>query len=73
MLYYNWQDRLKEDVKELMKSSSQAMDVMISPSAEQNFIKYLHKECPEVSCYRAAFSMEYNALVFRICKKEIEK
>lgn len=73
MPYYNWQDNLKEDIKEFIKSSSQTMDVMIRPSAEQNVIKYLHNECPEVSFYKSTFSVEYNAIVIRICKKELEQ
>lgn len=75
MLYYNWQDNLKADINEFMKSSSQAMDYMIRPSDEQNVIKYLHEECPEVSFYyhKSIFSVKYNAILIHIVKKELEQ
>lgn len=72
MQYYNWQDNLKKDIKEFVESSSQAMDLRIRPSDEQIFIKYLHDECPEVSVYKATFDICYNAILIRICKKEVE-
>ena len=73
MLYYNWQDNLKADVKDFIKSSSQAMDFMIRPSDEQLVVKYIHDECPEVSFYKSTFSIEYNTIVIRIVKKEIKQ